>query len=178
MGGYLKFRHRPDTDTALKNGEEGERDVSISDEVWQVLEDYRNDRRVDQQDSFGRNPLLTTTHGRLSKSTIRTYIYAWTRPCAIGEGCPYDRDPNECKAAQRNNWAYECPDSLSCHPIRKGYIMAKLNTGLSKSVISERCDVSEDVLDKHYDHRSKKEQMEVRRDLIRQLHEIQSQYDV
>ena len=175
-GGYLKLRHRPKTGTTLKNGEEGERDVSITLGVCDVLDDYLDDKRVDQTDEYGRTPLLTTSHGRVSKSTIRTYFYAWTRPCVIGMGCPYGRDPSECDAAKRNNWAYECPDSLSTHPIRKGYITAELKAGVPKTLLSERCDVSEKILDKHYDHRTEQEKMKARRIAMEMSHKLNPRY--
>jgi integrase len=175
-GGYLKLRHRPKTGTTLKNGEEGERDVSITLGVCDVLDDYLDDKRVDQTDEYGRTPLLTTSHGRVSKSTIRTYFYAWTRPCVIGMGCPYGRDSRECDAAKRNNWAYECPDSLSTHPIRKGYITAELKAGVPKTLLSERCDVSEKILDKHYDHRTEQEKMKARRIAMEMSHKLNPRY--
>lgn len=175
-GAYLKFRHRPETGTALKNGEEGERNVDIPGSVSEVLDDYIEDNRISNTDEYGREPLLTTNHGRLSKSTIRNYVYAWTRPCAIGQECPYGRDPDDCDAARRNNWAFECPDSLSCHPVRKGYITAELKAGVPKEIISERCDVSESIMDKHYDHRSEEEKMEARRIAIQLAHETGSRY--
>jgi len=175
-GGHLKLRHRPKTGTTLKNGEEGERDVSITPGVCNVLDDYLDDKRVDQTDEHGRSPLLTTTHGRVSKSTIRTYFYAWTRPCAIGMECPYGRDPRECDAAKRNNWAFKCPDSLSTHPVRKGYITASLKDAIPKMVLSERCDVSEKILDRHYDFRTKQEKMESRMRLMKMAHQQNQKY--
>ncbi len=170
-GAYLKFRHRPESGTSLKNGKEGNRNVDVSESVSEVLDDYIKDNRKDRTDGFGREPLLTTSHGRLAKSTIRNYVYAWTRPCAIGRECPYGRNPDDCDAARRNNWAFKCPDSLSCHPVRKGYITAELKAGVPKVILSERCDVSEDVLDKHYDFRTQAEKMEARRIALKLAHE-------
>lgn len=175
-GGYLKIRHRPEEGTRLKNKKEGERDVSITPGTSQVLDDYIKDRRIDQIDSYGRSPLLTTKHGRMCKSTIRNYAYAWTRPCAVGRDCPYGRDPAECDAAKRNNWAFKCPDSLSTHPVRKGYITAELKAGVPKVVLSERCDVSERILDKHYDHRTEQEKMKARRTLLEASHRSSPRY--
>jgi len=175
-GGYLKLRHRPEEGTTLKNGEQGERDVSITLGLCKVLDDYLEDKRVDQTDEYGRAPLLTTSYGRVSKSTIRTYFYAWTRPCVIGMECPYGRNPRECDAAKRNNWAYECPDSLSTHPIRKGYITAELKAGVPKTLLSERCDVSEKILDKHYDHRTEQEKMKARRIAMEMSHKLNPRY--
>lgn len=162
-GPYLNFEHRPETGTTLKNGKKGERNVEIPQSVSEVLDDYIADAREDQTDEYGRQPLLTTKYGRLSTSAIRNYVYAWTRPCVIGQECPYGRDPDECDGARRIQWAFKCPDSLSCHPIRKGYITDELASGVPKAVLVGRCDVSEDVMDKHYDFRDKKQKMKARR---------------
>jgi len=175
-GPYLKFRHRPETGTNLKNKYDGERYVDIPQSVSKVLDDYIKDNRTSITDEHGRKPLLTTAHGRISKSTIRNYVYAWTRPCAIGKECPYGEDPDECEAARRNNWAFKCPDSLSCHPVRKGYITAELKSGVPKGLLSDRCDVSEDVMDKHYDHRTEEEKMAARRVALKLAHQKKPGY--
>ncbi|MFP8957677.1 hypothetical protein ACLI4Y_13200 [Natrialbaceae archaeon A-CW3] len=120
--------------------------------------------------------MLTTTHGRLSKNTIRTYVYAWTRPCAIGKDCPYGENPEECEAARRMNWAFKCPDSLSCHPVRKGYITAELTSGVPKEILCDCCDVSEDIMDKHYDHRTEETKMAARRVAMQLAHEKNARY--
>jgi integrase len=174
-GGYLKFQHRPESGTTLKNGKDGNREVEISDSVCDVLDDYLKDHRKAHTDEHGREPLLTTSHGRLATSTIRNYIYAWTRPCAIGRKCPYEKNPDECEA-RRNNWAFKCPDSLSCHPVRKGYITAELKAGVPKAVVSERCDVSEAIMDKHYDFRTEAEKRKARRVARRLAHTSESTY--
>lgn len=175
-GPYLKFRHRPETGTSLKNGKQGERRVSIKASTADVLDDYLEDNRNEITDEFGREPLLTTRHGRLAKSTIRNYIYAWTRPCAIGKECPYQKNPQECEAAQRNNWAFKCPDSLSSHPVRKGYITRELSAGTPKHILSDRCDVTEKVMDKHYDHRTEEEKMAARKTALELAHQSEPGY--
>ena len=37
---YLEFKHRPDTDTGLKNKRDGERSVAVPSEVSDVIEEY------------------------------------------------------------------------------------------------------------------------------------------
>lgn len=53
-------------------------------EVREILDDYVAHKRPDVTDEHGREPLLATGRGRLSKSTIRKYVYKWSRPCVYG----------------------------------------------------------------------------------------------
>lgn len=160
---YLYVNHRLDEGTPLKNGKDGERPVAISEQMATLLDDYIDDVRIDREDEYGREPLLTTQSGRVSLSKIRNDIYGMTRPCEIGAECPHERDPDDCKAARRKNWASECPSSVSPHAIRKGSITHWLNNDWRREHVSERADVSERVLDDHYDQRSQMKKMEQRR---------------
>ena len=158
---YLAYRHRPETDTGLKKGKSGERLVALSKRACSVIDDYLENQRPDFTDEHGRRPLLTTGRGRLAKSTIRKYVYKWTRPCVIGEDCPHSRNPETCEASDASA-ASKCPSSLSAHTIRRGYITHELNAGLDRSYISERCNVSEEIIKLHYDERDEHERLQVR----------------
>lgn len=175
-GPYLKLRHRPDEGTELKNQSRGERTVYLKESVAEALDDYIADQRVERTDKHGREPLVTTSHGRMAKSTMRNYVYRWTQPCAIGKGCPYDKDPEECKAALRKNDASKCPDSLSCHPVRKGYITQELKAGVPMAILSDRCDVSEPTMQKHYDFRTDQEKMSARKVAMELAHQESTGY--
>lgn len=52
--------HRPETDTLLKNGLEGERWVWLSEPLFELVEEYIDVHRDDVTDDHGREPLLTT----------------------------------------------------------------------------------------------------------------------
>lgn len=167
-GGHLHLNHRPDSDTPLKNKSESERIVHLPEYVDQVLDDYVETNRPDVTDEYGRQPLVASEHGRVARTTIRKYGYKWTRPCVVDGTCPHgvpDEEIESCEARQSSSHAYKCPGSSSPHPIRRGYITHELNMGVPKAVISDRCDVSSEVIDEHYDERSDEERMELRTEI-------------
>ena len=174
--GYIELEHRPEEGTPLKNGasdvegEGGEREINLPDWVCEVLNTYidgtgdpNHPKRKDVTDEFGRQPLFTTSKGRVSKTTIRRQIYRITQPCRHGEDCPEDLNPDTCAARNEHNKLSRCPSNVSPHPIRRGGICYQLNEGVSKQIICERADVSRPVLNKHYDLRTKQEARKQRR---------------
>ena len=168
---HLQLFHRPDTNTPLKNGHNGERPVSISSDACTIIDDYLQNRRPDVTEDHGLEPLLASPQGRITKSTIRKYVYKWSRPCAVGAGCPHDRDLDECDAANYLDQMFKCPSSVTPHPFRRGYITRLLNAGVSVEVVSDRCNVSPVVIDEHYDVRSEDEKIQQRqKSLYEALH--------
>lgn len=165
---YIEFSH--DEDLRLKNGQKSESEVNLPPEAAAVIADYietvREDITVD-----GRQPLLTTAQGRISTSTIRRHFYDYTRPCQVGKGCPHDKDPDTCRAATDIHEASKCPSSEPPYSSRHGHITALLKAGCPPKVVSRRCDVSTDVIEKHYDERSKAEKRESRREVLDSLDE-------
>jgi site-specific recombinase XerD len=162
---YIEVVHRPDSDTPIKNGEDGERHIALSEEVCEMLDSWIADQRPDVTDEYGREPLITTTSGRAHLSTIRGDCYRVTRPCFYTSECPHDRDIEDCEAADYNS-ASKCPSSISPHAFRRGGITHHLTNDVPKHVVSGRANVSTGVLEKHYDQRSEKEQMENRREYL------------
>jgi site-specific recombinase XerD len=162
-GPYISVRHRPDRDTPLKNGSDGERTVSIRPNTQPIIGDYIEHNRIEVRDDYGREPLLTTRNGRPGETTIRNTVYTWTRPCAVGKGCPHDRDPESCEAAPKTVEAFRCPSVYRPHDIRRGGITHHLKNDIPIPMVSDRCDVSPDILEEHYDQRSELEKMEQRR---------------
>jgi integrase len=161
----LDVVHRPGEDCPLKNDEAGERWIAITQSVARVLRDYIEDRRNEVVDEYGREPLLTTTAGRASVSTLRDNLYCVTRPCWRGEACPHDRDPEECEATAYKR-ASTCPSSRSPHDVRSGRVTAYAREEVPRRVVSDRLNASEEILDKHYDRRSKRERANQRRDYL------------
>ena len=161
----VEFVNRPEEGTTLKNGEKGERWNAISRSVANVVEDYIDGPRDDVTDEYGRRPLVTTSQGRASLSTIRDTLYCVTRPCWRGAECPHDRDPETCEATQYAK-ASTCPSSRSPHDVRSGRVTAYRRDDVPRQVVSDRLNASTDVLDKHYDRRSKREKAEQRRDYL------------
>jgi integrase len=162
----LCFRHRPEQGTPLKNGKAGERDVALSAHVAQVVEDYiHSPNRHSVTDEYGRSPLITTKYGRPAVGTYQNWAYRMTRPCVIGEPCPHDYDPATCEFATHDR-ASGCPSSVSPHAIRTGSITALRDSGTPREVVSDRGDVSEKILEKHYDKASKRQRMRRRKEYV------------
>jgi integrase len=161
---YLEFRHRPPT--RLKNGIDGEEEVAITQDVAKVVGDYIEQTRPDVTDEEGREPLLATEHGRISHSTFRRYIYKWSRPCIVKGECPHDFDPDQCEAMESTDDASKCPSSRSPHALRHGYISEARRRGVPLEVLTERVDVSPEVLKEVYDESTPEERREARRDVL------------
>lgn len=159
----LEIRHRPETDTPLKNGDNGERDVFLEGQTCELLDDYISDVREGVRDDAGREPLFTTNRGRAHQSTIRDWVYRLTRPCEYSE-CPHDRNPDDCEATERWGAASKCPSSANPHMVRKGSITYWLNRDVPEEQIGQRANVQPDVLELHYDKRTKREKMSQRKD--------------
>lgn len=164
----IKVRHRPDSGTSLKNGTAAERKININDEMCDVLDDYIAVHRVNITDEDGRAPLFTTPTKRLYDTILRKDMYAITRPCEVGAGCPHDRDPNDCEAT-RKKAASKCPSSMSAHPLRRSAITYHLNQDVSKEKLSGRADVSVSVLEQHYDGRTENEKAANRKAVLDKL---------
>ncbi|MWG32990.1 tyrosine-type recombinase/integrase [Halomarina oriensis] len=162
----LRVRHRPETDTPLKNGENAERYIALSAEVSEILADYVSEVRHSVTDEYDREPLFTSKGGRPSKNTIRRNIYAATRPCSTGRGCPHNRDPDTCEAAGRTNAASKCLSTVSGHPVRRGAITHHLRQDVPEKVVSDRMNVSQSILERHYDQRTEDEKTEQRRQFL------------
>lgn len=162
----LQIRHRPQSDTPLKNAEKAERYIALATEVSEVLADYIESNRHPVTDEYDRSPLFTTRNGRPVKNSIRRNIYAATRPCSTGRDCPHNKNPDTCDAARRSNAASQCPSTVSGHPVRRGAITHHLRQDVPEKVVSDRMNVSEDVLDRHYDRRTEDEKTEQRRQFL------------
>jgi len=161
----LQVRHRPESDTPLKNGEWSDRDVYLLDRVAEVIQDYIDGPRADTVDDHNRAPLLSTKYGRVAVGTIKQDMYRVTRPCMYGVECPHDRDPDECNAANPRQ-ASKCPSSRSPHAIRTGSVTAHLDSGTPKPFLGDRVDMTEDTMEQHYDQAGERERMLRRREYI------------
>ena len=157
------IKHRPETGTGLKNDEAGERWVYLGPEWYAIVDEYlEHPGRDDVVDEHGRRPLVTSKYGRPTGDTIYKWTCRATHPCEIGE-CPHEREPETCEARTGSNrHASKCPSARSPHAIRRGAITHHLNAETSPETVSERMDVSLEVLYEHYDARTNKEKMQVR----------------
>lgn len=158
---YVEFCHRPEEDTPLKNGLDGERIVGLPPEISEVVETYVDDHRLDNYDDHGRRPLITSEFGRASKNAIRQWSYVATLPCQHSP-CPHGNERETCDYVDYHQ-ASKCPSSRSPHQIRTGSITWQLNQGLPPQVVADRVNTSVPVIKRHYDKPAKKEEMEKRR---------------
>ena len=157
--GHLQLVHRPDEDTTLKNGQGGQRLVAMSSDLAKLLGDYIDVQRADIEDKYGRQPLLTTSTARMSRTTMRRIIYKITAPCFLDEPC------SECYDSSDKR----CGDSVSPHSVRRGSITHYLSEDVAIDVVSDRMNVSRKTLKKHYDKRSEEVKVEQRRDYIEEV---------
>jgi integrase len=162
---YVEAVHRPDSGTPLKNKDPAERQLNLHEWVCVIVDDYIDGRRHEVTDEEGRRPLFTTKEGRAHRTTLRKQVRLMTRPCEYSNDCPYDRSIEDCEATAYSK-AAQCPGSVSPHPLRRSAITEALNEGHSKELVSDRMDVSTDVLEKHYDARSESEKRELRREMF------------
>lgn len=165
----LELRHRPTTRTPLKRKEKGQRDVIITWEVADVIEDYIEDSRPDVEDDHGREPLIATSHGRIAETTIQKNVYTATRPCIYNSGnCPFSKEIDDCEALAFDQ-ANKCPGSVSPHALRRGYVTAARNAGQPKDVTGERVNMGGKILEKHYDKGSYDEKAERRKSYLKDI---------
>jgi len=164
-GPAVQFVHRPDSGTPLKNQQQGTRWNRISQKMARFIEDYIEYHRFDITDDHGRKPLITTEQGRPAGNTIRTTLYRVTRPCWRGEECPHDRTIEDCEATHLDH-ASKCPSARSPHDVRSGRVTFYRREDVPRRVVKERLNASEDILDRHYDRRSDREQAEQRSDFL------------
>jgi len=156
---YINLVHRPDQGTTLKNGKSSERLVAITSKLAELLEEHVEANRYDVTDDYGRQPLLTTSHGRMHRTTMRRMINRVTAPCYRDETCP------NCEQSSNKR----CPEAVSPHAIRRGSITHYLTEDVPAEIVGDRMDVSRKVLDKHYDKRSQEVRLEQRRRFLDEL---------
>ncbi|WP_436934506.1 tyrosine-type recombinase/integrase [Halovenus marina] len=163
---FVYLHHRPDTDTSLKNGVDGVRPVSLSDDLGELLRDYISVNRPEVEDEYGRKPLFSSEKGtgRMSKGAIRSRFNIVTQPCRYGV-CPHDRDTDTCEALE-HGYESRCPSSRSPHRIRTGSITYHRDRGWPPEVLAERVNATPEVIRTHYDQPDLLKRMESRRDYL------------
>jgi site-specific recombinase XerD len=163
---FIEVENHPDQGTPLKNRNDGERPIYLNKNTCQIIDDYIQTNRIDQTDEYGREPLLTTRHGRMSTTTVRQNVYRLTQPCFYTGECPHDKEPATCDARNDVDYASKCPSAEPTHSVRKASITYWRQRGTPSQEVGERADVSGDMIEKHYDKRTKKGKMDQRKDLF------------
>lgn len=166
--GYLTIRSRPEQGTRLKNDDGGERDVAVRAEIADIIDAWIDGPRPVVTDDHGREPLITTQHGRISEGCVQTDIYDALKPERIGEECSCEPTDGTCHANGKSD-AYRCEDSEGPHAVRSTSITYHLNQGWPLQYVSDRADCSEKTIRKHYDEATQQEQMERREEFLDNL---------
>ncbi len=163
---FVYFRHRPKSDTPLKNKEDGERPVALSEDMGAILREYIEVTRPEFEDEYGRKPLFSSQKGtgRMSKGAIRARFNTITQPCRYGI-CPHDRDPEDCEARE-HGYEARCPSARSPHRIRTGSITHHRDEGWPPEVLAERVNATPQVIRTHYDQPDLLKRMQSRRSYI------------
>jgi len=158
---YVEFVHRPTTGTPLKNQLQGERMVSLRETVVRVLQEYVRYNRNDKHDENGRSPLFTSSKGRPSNNTVRTWCYLATHPC-VATDCPHGHEKATCDYRHFHH-ASKCPSARAPHHVRTGSISWHRDRGVPKEITADRVNASEQVIDRYYDKSTKRQRMNLRR---------------
>ncbi len=145
----LTFRNRPESDTRLKNGDDHERKVVLSETPAEVLTTFVDRERHAKHDRHGREPLLASRQGRPGKSTVTNWVYQATQPC-LKEACPHSKNRHNCEWTTQTE-ASKCPSSKSPHPARRGSITWQLNIGREPSDVAARAATTPQVIRRYYD---------------------------
>jgi integrase len=172
---FVRFLHREEQGTGLKQKVEGERYVGLPEPVVDAVEMYVARERPDKRDDFGREPLFTTNHGRASFTTLRGYAYLSTEPCVYTE-CPHGRQRRTCEYTERQH-ASKCPSTRSPHQIRTGAITWMLNRGLDIDDVAARVNAAPATIRRYYDHATEDEEWIERRREIEQSMDIDTEAD-
>lgn len=155
----IQIVHRPTEGTTLKNGNGGERLVAMTPALTELLSEHVDTNRHDVADDYGREPLITTRHGRMPRSTMRRMINRITAPCYRNEPCPDCEEEVNAK----------CPEAVSPHAIRRGSITHFLSEDVPVEIVSDRMNISRRVLGEHYDKRSEEVKLEQRRGYLNNI---------
>lgn len=91
--------------------------------------------------------------------TVLLPVYASVR---LRRRCPHGRHPDDCDANEPDNVSQR-PSSVSPYAFRRGSITHHLTSDVPETAVSDRANVSKEVLDQHYDQRSKRDEMQQRR---------------
>lgn len=162
----LHVQHRPQGGTTLKQGVGGERYISLHSTVCAVLNDYLDTTRPDVTDAHGRHPLVVfSTRGRPARSTLRRHVHRCTQPCLWLGNCPHDRSMDSCADIGHGD-GFDCPSSRPPHDVRRGAITHWLAQDVPKPAVADRMNVTEGVLDAHYDQRTAETKAEQRRQFL------------
>lgn len=141
----IAVRNRPREGTKLKKGDDHERNIPITFELYEEIGEYVENHRHGVTDDYGRLSLITSRYGRLSKSAIQDVCYKWTCPPHTGELCTC------CEGKPTVKEASKCRESHGPHAIRGAACTRWFNAGKSADDVSIVAAADAEILARHYD---------------------------
>lgn len=157
---YVRSREN----TKLKGRKNHNRIINISQDLYNDLQAYVEDRRIDVVDEYGRNPLFTTKNGRVSIGLIVDTVHYYSSPHISGAGecqpeCEVGPNPNKHETKK-------CNKSFSPHTLKKYHVTKLRNRGIGFESIGERVATNPDTLRVHYDESKQKQQADRRKETL------------
>lgn len=94
---------------------------------------------------------------------MNKHVYATTTPCQVGMECPADKSRLDCEHTGSYDKLLQCPHNTRPHDVRRGSITHWLRNDVPETAVSDRMNVSQKTLERHYDKRTNEEKAEQRR---------------
>lgn len=159
----IKLENRPATGTALKEPEHA-RHVPIKKDLFDTIKQYDKDHRIAVKDDRGREPLLTTRHGRIGHTAIQNTVYVAT--CPKKTGVTVECGDCDCEGKPTTKTASQCEHSVGPHACRGAAVTRMRNNGHQWADIGLLVGATGETLRLQYDYSTRSDRAEQARNLL------------